>query len=76
MTFPIHELPLDEHDLAALLAGTLADAERQRVLARLASDPEARILLQMAIEAMETVQAPEIPMSGPRSGPTGGRRAA
>ena len=48
---------LDEHLLAALLSGTLPEPERELVLARLASDLEARIVLQMAMEALEAAES-------------------
>lgn len=64
---------LDEHLLAALLSGTLSEAEREHVLARLASDLESRIVLQMAMEALEAAES----RSGiHRSGSETKRRAA
>lgn len=51
------QLSLDEETLAALLSGSLAERERTEVLARLAQDPEARLVLQMAIEALETAES-------------------
>lgn len=51
-----HHNPVDEHQLAALLSGALSDHEREEVLARLANDPSGRMLLQMAIEALEEAE--------------------
>lgn len=48
---------VDEHLLAALLSGTLSEQEREQVLARLASDLESRIVLQMAMEALEAAES-------------------
>lgn len=76
MTPVQHDLPVDEHALAALLAGTLPETERQSLLARLATDPEARMVLQMAVEALEAVQGPGMSIAVTRRRPDGSRRAA
>ena len=47
---------LDEHDIACLLAGSLADEEQKALLARLAADSDARELLRMALEALRAAE--------------------
>ena len=47
---------LDEHDIARLLAGSLAEDEQKALLARLAADSDARELLRMALEALQAAE--------------------
>lgn len=48
---------IDEHALAAFIAGTLPEEERARLTLRLAHDAEARELLRMACEGTATAHA-------------------
>lgn len=47
---------VDEHALAAFLAGTLPNERRRDMIEYLAADPEARDVLQMAAEALEAAR--------------------
>lgn len=55
-----NQQPVDEYTLAAFLAGTLAEEQRREVAAFLAENSDARELLCMAQEAMETAERPSV----------------
>jgi hypothetical protein len=50
---------VDEHTLAAFLAGTLTETRRREVAAYLDGDPEARDVLRMASEALQAARSEE-----------------
>jgi hypothetical protein len=62
--------PLTEHELARLLSGSIQEKERRSLLARLAADPDGRMMLSMAMEALESAE------TGPAPRRSAGRRAA
>lgn len=63
---------IDEHTLAAFIAGTLPKHRRDEVVTYLAGNSDARELLQMAYEALEAAQDAEV--EGTRRSPLSRRR--
>jgi hypothetical protein len=57
--------PLNEHELAQLLSGSLDNDSRMALLTRLAADPAARTVLRMAIEALEVADSADQTRSRP-----------
>ena len=58
----LQQHPIDEYTLAAFLAGTLSNERRAEVAAYLAHNEDARELLQMAHEALESAKRSDEPL--------------
>jgi hypothetical protein len=56
MSRPTPSKRLTHHEVASLLTGSVDPEERKLLLTRLASDSEARELLQMALEALKAAE--------------------
>ncbi len=54
-------LRLDKRTLASFLAGTLPDPRRQAVILHLTKNPQDRMLLVMAVEALDAVRTMPLP---------------
>lgn len=64
---PDSDQVIDEHTLAAFIAGTLPKNRRDEVITYLAGNSDAREVLQMAYDALETAQDSTLYAEGPSS---------